>query len=81
MKTGFKNIMQPKEKTFKNPWDFTAPAYDERSSCFINAGSQFGTGKTQPIGSLNHTSSGGVPKGRVDTLRTFNVPYERLEEQ
>lgn len=37
-------------KKIKSPWNYKAPPYDERSSCYINAGSHYGVGKTQPIG-------------------------------
>lgn len=45
-----------------SPWDFRAPEYDQRSSCFINAGSDYGSGRTQPVG---HT---GEPKQVVPAL-------------
>lgn len=38
----------PKEA---NPiWGFEAPKYDERSSCYVSAGSDHGVGKRQPVG-------------------------------
>jgi hypothetical protein len=59
-----------KPKEGKNsPWDYTCPKYDERSSCFVNAGTHYGVGHNQPVGSEKHTASGGVPFGRVDTMR------------
>lgn len=38
------------KKAIKNPWSFAAPAYDHRSSVFINAGSHHGVGHKQPVG-------------------------------
>lgn len=40
-----------KPKDGKNtPWDFTCSQYDQRSSCFVNAGTHYGVGHNQPIG-------------------------------
>ena len=51
MKTGFKNIIEGKEgKSLANPWSFDQPHYDQRSSCFVNAGTHHGVGKRQPVG-------------------------------
>lgn len=33
-----------------SPWNFDAPQYDKRSSRFVNAGDNHGSGKPQPIG-------------------------------
>lgn len=74
MKTGFNDPAKIKRQEPKNrpeegkesPWDFTCPSYDERSSCFVNAGTKYGVGHRQPVG---HE---GNPKDRVDTL-----PYGR----
>jgi hypothetical protein len=80
MKTGFKNVIEGKEgKSMANPWSFDQPHYDQRSSCFVNAGTDQGLGKRQPIGTKTATSEGHVPMGRVKTLQTYNVPYERLD--
>jgi len=80
MKTGFKNLIEGKEgKSTKNPWSFEQTKYDERSSCFINAGTHQGVGKTQPVGTFKQTVDNAIPMGRVDTMRTYNVPYERLD--
>ncbi len=63
----FHNPIAPKEGVKKapsrSPWDFTAPAYDERSSCFMSAGTNYGVGYNNPIG---HDS--GAPKQHVPTL-------------
>ena len=76
MKTGFKDPIKiknqkpmDKPKDGKNsPWDFRCPQYDERSSCFVNAGTHYGIGHRQPVG--HH----GDPKLRADTL-----PFGRPE--
>jgi hypothetical protein len=54
----------------KSPWDFRCPQYDQRSSNFINAGTYYGKGVNQPVGSFEHTMNGAVPVGRVNTMRT-----------
>ena len=50
MKTRFPNPIEPKGKEQKSPWDFTQPDYDERSSCYVNAGSHYGVGHKNPVG-------------------------------
>ena len=70
MKTGFKDPtaikkQDPKDKPVdgkKSPCDFTCPQYDQRSSCFVNAGTHYGIGHKQPVG---HE---GNPKSKVDVL-------------
>ena len=51
-KTGFKDPARSniKEENKKSPWNFDQPPYDERTSCYVNAGSEYGVGKTQPVG-------------------------------
>ncbi len=74
MKTGFKDpIKAPEGKSQKSPWDFEAPAYDERTGCYIKAGTNYGVGHTQPVGKTKQTSSYAVPTGRIDTLKTGYV--------
>lgn len=76
MKSGFKDPAaiknqrpEDKPKDGKNsPWDFRCPQYDQRSSCFVNAGTHYGVGHKQPFGHA------GNPKLRVPTL-----PYGRIK--
>jgi len=78
-KTGFKDrIAIKKEGPKRKPdngkpddliWNFRCPQYDERSSCFVNAGTHYGVGHTQPVGAKNPTNANPIPYGRVDTLR------------
>ncbi len=58
MKSGFadptaiKN-QKPKDQPVdgkNSPWDFRCPQYDQRSSCFVNAGTHYGVGHRQPVG-------------------------------
>jgi hypothetical protein len=63
MKTGFPNpIGKENAKSMRSPWNFDQPAYDERTSCYVNAGSHHGVGHRQPIG--HH----GDPKSEVPCL-------------
>ncbi len=67
MKTNFPNPIEPKQdKEIKSPWNFDCPPYDERSSCYVNAGSKYGVGHKQPVGHKDN------PKGKVPAL-----PYGR----
>lgn len=83
MKTGFKEpnaikkqkpMDKPKDGN-KSPWDFTCPNYDQRSSCFVNAGTHYGTGINQPIGRE------GNPRSKVETLPYGRVKTMELDEE
>ncbi len=79
MKTGFNDPIEAKSKPMetpagyndpKSPWDFRCPNYDERSSCFVKAGSDYGVGHRNPVGSKDHKKEDSViPKGRVNTMK------------
>ena len=76
MKTSFKDpVKEEKHSTIKNFWNFNAPVYDERSSCFMNAGTIHGVGHKQPVGHEGNpkTSSPSLPMGRVNTMRIDEV--------
>ena len=84
MKTGFKDPAKPKEISPKNspvngknsPWDFRTPTYDQRSSCFVQAGTDYGVGTKPNIGVEKTTAYGNVPYGKVDTLRVDEIEYK-----
>lgn len=77
MNTGFKNSIEPnKGKSIKNPWSYEQVPYDQRSSCFVNAGTYHGVGKKTPVGTENVSQENCVPKGRVDTL-SLKPPYDK----
>ena len=73
MKSGFKDSTEIKNKSHavKNPWSFVAPEYDERSSCFVNAGTHYGVGHNQPVGHSGNPKQNVpcLPRGRVNTLK------------
>lgn len=63
-------VQEDEPKDGKNsPWDFRCPQYDQRSSSFINAGTHYGVGHRQPVGTEAHSNAAGVPKGMVNTMR------------
>jgi len=80
-KTGFKDRIAVNQKERRppaapkngknSPWDYRAPCYDERTSCFVNAGTHYGVGHKQPVGHEGNPSSEGVPMGRVKTLELY----------
>ncbi len=82
MKTGFVDRAvikkqhpedKPKDgKPYPLGWDFRCPQYDQRSSCYINAGTSYGKGINQPIGRVGEPKERAdcLPFGRVNTLRT-----------
>lgn len=82
MEAYFKDPTKPKKidpthtpKDGKNsPWDFRSPQYDERSSCFIEAGTRYGVGHKTPVGKMGKTSNKGpIPFGRVKTMEVDEV--------
>lgn len=79
MKKNFKNKIEPKtDKEMKSPWDFTQPHYDERSSCYINAGSHHGVGYRQPTGSSTHSMKGAIPNGKGMGMTVDEIPIKNL---
>lgn len=81
MKTGFKDPIEVKEgKSMKSPWNFDCPPYDERSSCYVNAGSHFGVGHKQPVGHEGNPAqrASTMPMGKVKTMRDDEVPHKNL---
>lgn len=80
-RSGFKDPIAVKEgKKMKSPWDFTCPDYDERSSCYVNAGSHFGVGHRQPVGHSDNpkATSPVLPMDRVKTLEVDEIPTKNL---
>jgi hypothetical protein len=85
MKSGFKDPISIKKQDPKDrpedgknsPWDFRCPQYDQRSSCFVNAGTHYGVGHAQPVGHMGNPSSmaGTLPMDRrsVKTMKCDEV--------
>ena len=81
MKSGFKDPIAIKEgKKMKSPWNFDAPCYDERSSCYVNAGSHYGVGHKQPVGHHGDPKkiADTMPEHKVKTMRDDEVPHRNL---
>lgn len=81
MKTGFHDPIKVKEgKKMKAPWNFDQPQYDERSSCYVNAGSHYGVGHNQPVGSEGRAKAESpcLPKGRVNTMKDDQTSFRNL---
>lgn len=84
MKTGFKDPLaiknqKPKDKPVDgkdSPWDYRCPQYDQRHSCFVNAGTYYGTGVNQPVGTKKFSNEEVVPMGKVNTMNVDVRPYE-----
>lgn len=82
MKSGFSDPtaiknQKPQDKPVygkNSPWDFTCPQYDQRSSCFVNAGTHYGVGHKQPVG---HECN---PKEKVSTLPLGRVQTMQINE-
>lgn len=81
MKTGFKDPIAIKEgKKLVSPWNFDCPLYDERTSCYVNAGSHYGVGHRQPVGHAGNpkTRVDTLPYGRVSTMKDDEIPLRNL---
>lgn len=59
----------------KSPWDFTCPQYDQRSSNFVNAGTHYGVGYTNPVG---HSSNA---KENVPTLPREGAKTMKVDDR
>jgi hypothetical protein len=65
MKNPFKDPIRPTERTNGvKEWSFKAPRYDQRTSCSIPAGDDYGVGFTNPVGKFEARplSSGVIPQ-------------------
>lgn len=67
---------KPKDgKPYPLGWDFRCPQYDQRSSNFVNAGTNYGTGLKQPVGHKGNPTmrADTLPFGRPTTMRVDEV--------
>lgn len=77
MKSGFKDPaaiknQKPKDQPIdgkNSPWDYRCPQYDQRHSSFVNAGTHYGVGHAQPVGTHQQKTANAIPMGKVDTMR------------
>lgn len=81
----FKNPIAPKnkEKKKKSPWDFRCPSYDERSSCYVDAGSHYGVGFDNTVGheSKPKMRVPTMPFGRMSTIEVDEIPRKNLDQE
>lgn len=73
----FKNPISPsKREDGAYPFEFKAPTYDNRTSCSISAGNDYGVGFRTPVGSFKPRpiDQGPIPQ----EAKAFN-PYEIFE--
>lgn len=83
-KSGFKDpIAPPSGKEKKSPWDYRCPTYDERTSCYVNAGSHYGVGHTNPVGHDGKVKQRvpTMPFGKVNTMKVDDAPPKQLEQE
>ena len=81
MKTGFKDpIGVPEGKKIKSPWNFDCPPYDERTSCYVSAGTNYGVGKNHPVGHKGNPkpTAPTLPIGRVNAMEVAHVKRTRV---
>ena len=85
METGFHDPIAPKIKKEKkkSPWDYRCPPYDERSSCYVNTGTDYGIAHRQPVGHEGNPKSrvSVLPFGRIPTMKVSRVAESRTVEQ
>ena len=65
MANPFKNPIKPtKKEDGEKEWSFKAPTYDNRTSCSIPAGDDYGVGFRTPVGKEkpNAMASGPIPQ-------------------
>jgi hypothetical protein len=69
------------KKEMKSPWDFRAPEYDERSSCYVNAGTHYGVGHRQPVGHHGNPVSRAatLPMDGAKTMEVDEIPHDNLK--
>lgn len=85
MESGFSDPIKSKvkEQSKKSPWDFRCPEYDERSSCYVNAGSHYGIGYRQPVGHEGNPKERAptLPYGHKKGMETDEVPRKNLKQE
>jgi hypothetical protein len=69
-----KNPIAPKGKEDGvYPWSFTAPSYDNRTSCSIPAGNEYKTGFRNPVGK---EKAGSMESGPIPLSSHAFSPHE-----
>lgn len=69
---------EDKPKDGKNsPWDYRCPQYDQRSSNFINAGTNYGIGQASPIGHKGNPTKTASTLPMTSDFETMRVDETR----
>lgn len=83
MKSGFNDpiAQKPKEHKKHSPWNFQQPQYDERTSCFVDAGTNYGIGYKCPVGREGNAKmrADTLPFGRPNTMQTDRPSIRKNE--
>jgi hypothetical protein len=75
----FKDPIAPKKREDgAYPFEFKAPTYDNRTSCSISAGNDYGVGFTQPVGK---EAASPITSGPILQQAKCFSPYEIFENQ
>jgi hypothetical protein len=81
----FSDPIAPKVKKNKQKtsWDYRAPAYDERSSCYVDAGTHYGIGYNNPVGHMGKVKMrvSTMPFGRPQTMEVDEAPRRQLPQE
>lgn len=73
----FKDPISPsKREDGAYPFEFKAPTYDNRTSCSISAGNDYGVGFKQPVGSFKPRN---IDQGPIVQHSKAFSPYEVFE--
>lgn len=69
-----------KKEKAKSPWDFRCPQYDERTSCYMDAGTHYGIGYNSPVGHERPAKQrvATMPFGHKLGMETDEVPRKML---
>jgi len=76
-------IARPKGKRITSLWNFNCPPYDERTSCYVDAGSHYGIGHKNPVGHKGDPKMrvATLPFGRVNTMEVDEAPRTQLKPE
>jgi hypothetical protein len=66
---GFKKNPSKHENMYEGRFNAEQIEYDKRGGCYVNVGEIKGVGKVQPVGTFDHSAAGGVPMGRIETMK------------
>lgn len=76
--SGFNNPIKaknPRPKERRIETNYIGPSYDERSSCYMNAGVDYGVGFKAPVGRKGNPNMKAptLPQGRINTMEIYET--------